>query len=429
MSPGAASPLTVLFAPAHTLIDEAEGGSEYYWPYKLIERLALDHGVRIIALTIQPRVTHPLPGVEFVSVSPGGGLPTSNLGRLLFHLRCYVTARHLLAGQRRIDVIHHMLPFGYRATFNLLALGRHCADPPIVIGPLQPPHSRDGGDERRIFARDFSACPSPGAPRRQPGPSVFSLVTLPVLAALQGGTLRRCAALVAVSARAARLYRPFAVGENLTVIPPGVDTEVFTPREASSDAAPTDQTRPVVILAVGYFVQRKAFDVLITAIAHLARRGATVNLRLVGDGPQRAALEDLVDRLGIGGVVTFTGRVPHAAIVHEYHRADLFCSPSFSEGFATVCLEALACGLPIVATPAGGFRDVLCRHDVGTLVGFGAVEELAAALGRLVADRSLRESLGRRARAVAVDEYDWRIVARRYLALYQHVLAYPERRG
>lgn len=418
-----ALPLTVLFAPAHTLIDETQGGSEYYWPYKLIERLALDHGVRIIALTIQPHVEHHLPGVRFVSVEPGGSLPASNLERLRFHVRVYTTARRILTEDTSIDVIHHMLPFGFRATFNLLALRRRRADPPIVIGPLQPPLSFVGTDESPVALRNFSVVEDEplARARRRALPPLSTFITLPVLSALSAMTLRRANALVAISERAARLYASFTGGGNLAVIPPGVDTGAFTPRPSHESAGSEEGERFVEIIAIGYLMQRKAFDVLIRAVGQLAGRGLPVHLRLVGEGPARQQLEGLVRQLGIERRVTFAGRVPHNAIVHEYRRADIFCSPSLSEGFATVALEALACGLPLVATPAGGFRELLAQRHVGVLVRFGDVDGMASALAQLVTDRALREALSRQARSLAVQEYDWSVIAARYLALYKRL--------
>lgn len=416
------SPPTILFAPAHTLIDETQGGSEYYWPYKLIERLALDHGVRVIALTIQPHVEHTPPGVRFVSVDPGGPLPTSNLDRLRFHLRVYRKARKILVEDASIDIVHHMLPFGFRATFNVLALCHRRTDPPIVFGPLQPPLSFTGDDEALVALRDFSGAmdgvPASGHRRASP---LSTFATLPVLSALSAATLHRADVLVAISERAARLYSSFADRDDLAVIPPGVDTNAFTSSPARERVEATNGDPPVEVVAIGYLMQRKAFDVLIRAVGRLVAQGLPVHLRLIGEGPARGQLEDLIRQMGVERQVTLAGRVPHHAMAHEYRRADIFCSTSLSEGFATVALEALACGLPVVATPAGGFREVLSQDRVGTLVRFGDVDGLTVALAELITNRALRESMGRAARTLAVQEYDWSVIAARYLALYQRL--------
>lgn len=434
---GRSTPLTILFAPAHTLVDSSQEGSEYYWAYKLIERLTLDYGVRVIALTVQARIERPLPGVEFVSVDPGAALPMSNLQRLRFHLRVFAAARRILRREREIDVVHHMLPFGFRGTFNVLALQGRRRRPPVVIGPLQPPLAYNAGDELAVSVRDFSATntAAPSAPpvppvppvqmrRAVPSPSAF--ITTPILSLLSGATLRRADALVAISERAVAAYRTFDPSRCFDVIPVGVDTKVFTLRKESQRRAGIgagglpDHT-PITVLAVGYLVQRKAFDVLIKAVASVIGRGHAVRLRLVGDGPARGYLEGLASELGIAESVTFVGRIPHGQIVAEYHAADIFCSSSRSEGFATVALEALACGLPIVATPAGGFRELLRQRDVGMLVGFDDVVGMANALARLAADPTLRAAQGWRGRDLAVEEYDWSVIAGRYVRLYERL--------
>lgn len=426
--------LTVLFAPAHTRIDESEGGSEYYWSYKLIECLALDHGVQCIALTIQPRVERELPGVRFVSVEPDGQLPVSSLDSLRFHLRCYAVTRRILSSRQRVDIVHHMLPFGFRSTFNVLALWRHHSDPPLVIGPLQAPLSFSAPDERQVAVRDLSNQsratlehrPRATLERHRQMPPLSTFVTTPALSILSAQTLRHAAARVTTSERAAHLYRSYtglSDSEDFTVISPGVDTDQFAPSPVR-DANVRDQRGDGIIriVAVGYLIQRKAFDVLIGAIAELVKAQVRVRLYLVGDGPARAELENLTHRLGIENYVTFAGHVAHNSIEEVYQQSDIFCSTSRSEGFSTVCLEALACGLPIVATPTGGFRDVLCRHDVGRLVPFDAVDRLAKTLAELATQAPLRTALGQRARQVAVQEYDWHIIAHRYLTLYNTVL-------
>lgn len=415
---------TILFAPAHVMIDDSRDGSEYHLPYKLMERLALDFGVRIIALTVQAHVERPLPNVQFVSVNAGGSLPVTNQERLLFHLRVAATARRILAETPTIDLIQHMYPFGFRATFNLLALLRRRTDPPVIIGPLQAPLSFVGSDETGVAVRDFSEVGKPPSRHRRAPVAVSTLVTTPVLATLSTQTLRRAAALVTYSERTSRLYQSLIGPKSMSVIPPGIDTQLFSPRDEDADPARAveEGRREIVIVAVGYLVQRKAFDILIKSVAELVRRDLPVHLRLVGDGPARNELENLARQLGIEKQVTFTGLVPHDSIAHEYHKADIFCSTSLSESFSLVGLEAMACGLPVVATPTGFFRDALQHGQAGILVGFGAVGKLAEALALLIQNPSMRQALGLQGRELAVQEYDWRVIAQRYMSLYHHVV-------
>jgi len=426
-----ATPFTVLFAPAHVLVDQSRHGSEYHLPYQLIERLAVDHGMRVIALSVQAQVEQPLPGVTFVSVDPGSALPMSNVERLRFHLQVYAKARAILNSGEQVDVIHHMYPFGLRATFNLLSLLHRRHDPPVVIGPLQSPLSFNGNDEAAISVRDFSSSGHTVPVSRRSTPPLSTFVTLPILARASTWTLRRADALVAYSDQTAYLYGSMLGGKPITVIPPGVNTDVFRPsagqqqqgtHTASSTAdVSLSEDASIRILGVGFLTQRKAFDVLVAAVAALVASGLPVRLRLVGDGPARGGLEALVRRLGIESRVTFAGLVPHKDMAREYREVDIFCSTSLSESFSIVGLEAMSCGLPIVATPTGFFRDALRQERVGTLVRFGAVDQLTDALSRLVTDGLLRRELGHRARELAVREYDWHVLAARYVALYHRI--------
>jgi glycosyltransferase involved in cell wall biosynthesis len=246
-----------------------------------------------------------------------------------------------------------------------------------------------------------------------------SFITTPLLTLLQSWTLRRSAALVAYSERTAALYRHFSGSTRMTVIPPGVDTEEFAPPdEQNPDRKAAPEGRPIRVIAVGYLVRRKAFDVIITAIARLVGMRLPVELRIVGEGPARPALERLARHLGVERYIRFAGLVPHDAIAREYHAADIFCSMSLSESFSIVGQEAMACGLPVVATPTGFFGEALRNHRAGTLVRFGDADGLAAAVAELVASRHLREALGREARQLMVREFDWSVIARSYLSLY-----------
>lgn len=420
---GPGRPLSVLFAPAHTLVDD-RFGSDYYWAYQIVERLALDHGVRIIALTVQPPA-RALPGVRFVSVDPGGAIPVSPIDSLRFHLRSYAKAREILRGEEHIDVVHHMLPFGFRTTFNPLALLPRRGDPPIVIGPLQSPYLHRG-EEWDVTAQGAlpqhpETPPVPSRPRRTL-PPLSTFITTPTLSTLSAQTLRRAAAVVAVSEYAARRFRSYAGITGVSIIPPGVDTDVFYPPTVDERTRRWQEERPVTIVGCGRLTQRKGFDVVVRAVANLLQADAPVRLRLIGDGPLRTSLETLAHELGIAHAVTFVGNVPHDDSAREYRRADIFCSASRGEGFATVSLEALASGLPIVATPAGGFREVIGRHGVGALTPFDDVDRLTTALAHLVADNRRRTELGQQAREIAVREFDWRVIAARYVALYHGLI-------
>jgi N-acetyl-alpha-D-glucosaminyl L-malate synthase BshA len=141
-------------------------------------------------------------------------------------------------------------------------------------------------------------------------------------------------------------------------------------------------------------------------------------LVLVGDGPERPAAEAEVERLGLGRDVRFVGKV--SAVADLLRAADVFLLPSASESFGLSALEAMACGVPVVASAVGGLPEVVVEGETGALRPVGEVEAMAdAALELLVPDR------WRRVRAAAVrraaDFHEAKIVPR-YEDLYQRVL-------
>ncbi len=189
--------------------------------------------------------------------------------------------------------------------------------------------------------------------------------------------------------------------------------------------APLDRTaiglghEHVVTMVVGRLVPVKALDVLLTAFAAVSKSEANARLVIVGDGPERAALEAQREALGLQSVVTLLGSrndVPSLLAA-----ADLFCLPSHSEGLSISLLEAMAGGLPVVATSVGSTPEVV-TPDVGLLVPPGQPAPLAAALQALIADPSRRQRMGVASAERVRAHYSVDTTADAYLQLYARLL-------
>lgn len=206
-------------------------------------------------------------------------------------------------------------------------------------------------------------------------------------------------------------------------IPNFVDTERFRPpgpgRRARLRAELGFANRPVVLFS-GRLTPRKEVDTLLRAFARVpARQGAAPLLVILGDGPLRARLEGLARARGLTNRVRFVGFRPRPW--RWLAAADVFVLPSSVEGLPNALLEAMACGLPCVATALGGAREVLGER--GLLVPVGDEAALVASLSELTADPARREALGRAAAERIARDFSLRAVAPRYLDLYRRLLA------
>lgn len=169
--------------------------------------------------------------------------------------------------------------------------------------------------------------------------------------------------------------------------------------------------REVTILNVANLIAYKGQQTLIEAIAVVRERFPETTLRIVGDGPERNAITELAAKLEVPLDVTGFSEVDYTT----YQSGEIFVLSSNEEGMSNALMEAMAAGLPIVATDVGGNSEVL--GDSGLLVPPGNPIELASAIGRLLEDPSLAISLGRSARSRAERLFDADNVGRSYLEL------------
>jgi glycosyltransferase involved in cell wall biosynthesis len=204
----------------------------------------------------------------------------------------------------------------------------------------------------------------------------------------------RTNAVVALTIESARWLKQYTRAHKVVVIPNAVIWPIPTHFPTLDPGAFFSRTRRI-LLAAGRLDQQKGFDLLLDAFARLANEHPAWDLVILGEGPERAALEMQVQSLGLCGRVFLPGRVGN--ISEWYNRADIYALSSRFEGFPNTLLEAMACGCPVVSFDCNtGPRDIV-RHRVdGLLVRPEDVVSLGAALSALMGDR-LRKRLARRA--------------------------------
>ena len=231
------------------------------------------------------------------------------------------------------------------------------------------------------------------------------------MAAVERRVFSSSSRIVAVSQFSARQItaRAPAAAPRIRVVATGVDTRFFAPPSSKAAARAviglTDDAP--LVLGVGRLAGVKQFDRLITAFAGATAQGLRAHLVVAGGGPERARLEGLVATYGLGETVHLAGYCDPPRLRAFMQAADLqVCSSAF-ENLSLAILEGMACGTAVMGTPGGGTPELVAAIDPGLVLPSDRADSLADALPRWLADRNRLVELGGRARALAVERYDW----------------------
>ncbi len=220
--------------------------------------------------------------------------------------------------------------------------------------------------------------------------------------------------------RARALERGCPEGMPVVVIPPAVDTHRFTPGARGGGTG-----APLRLLSVARLTWQKGHEHLLLAVRDLLDRGVPVELLLAGDGPARSAVVHAVEQLDLTRHVTFLGATPPERVPDLLRSADVFVHAAVTEGFCNAVLEAQACGLPVVATDAGGLPENVVHEVTGILVPRRDPRAFAGAVERLAADPAFRARLGAAGAARARGESGLEAQAAQWECWYQSVVGHP----
>lgn len=249
--------------------------------------------------------------------------------------------------------------------------------------------------------------------------------------ALRNRLLSQADALVSLSTEMTREFlEAGAPAERIHVIPQSADVERFQPASPGERAglrAKLGLARDErIVTFTGRIVSYKGVPGLVEIWQDVLKEHRDARLLIVGGGGIdiyncEEEMKQLVAARGLQGQVTFTGPVGN---VDEYLRAsDIYAFPTENEAFPLALLEAMACGLPAVATPVGGIPDVIAHEQNGLIVEPGNRQQLQAAIERLLADPPLRGSLGANARRTVEERYTRDLVTGKYIELFRQCLA------
>ncbi|MBI3255658.1 MAG: glycosyltransferase family 4 protein [Candidatus Andersenbacteria bacterium] len=193
-------------------------------------------------------------------------------------------------------------------------------------------------------------------------------------------------------------------------IPNGVETARFTPINRPPNPK-------VKLLFIGRLIYRKGLQRVVQALPEVkARAKVPFEIEVVGTGAARADLDKLAETLGVTDLIHYVGMVPYDELERSYQYADVFVLTSLSEGMPSVILEAMGCGLPIVASDVGGNNEIVHDGVNGYLID-ASDEMLAERLITLINDRDLRVRMGAKSQEIA-REYDWANIMGKYNEMY-----------
>ena len=215
---------------------------------------------------------------------------------------------------------------------------------------------------------------------------------------------RDAGGLVANSQGLRSLALQFEPDAHIELIPNGVDLATFYTVDRAWS--------PARLLSVGRVVHQKGLDLALHALAEL--KDLEWDWVIAGDGPKRVELEAMADHLGLASRVRWAGWQSRQELLSLYHQANLFVFPSRHEGMPNALLEAMACGLPVIASQIAGNEELVVPGKTGGLFPAESVESLREALRWMIPDAQLRRDMGSAGHLRVETQYTWESTAEGY---------------
>lgn len=194
----------------------------------------------------------------------------------------------------------------------------------------------------------------------------------------------------------------------------GVDLDQFCPNTTPA----INSSRPVIMF-IGRLDDGKGLKDLLYAFSQL---DGNPILYIIGEGTLAEELQELTRELDIEHEVEFPGAIPHKEIHHYYAAADIFCLPSYHEGFPVVNMEAMAMGLPVLSTRIDAVKEQINHGKEGLLVPPGDIDSLSKSLNKLLNNPGMRSELGSRGRLKAESDFAWEKQSKNMIKIYENAV-------
>ncbi|HVB51814.1 MAG TPA: glycosyltransferase [Acidimicrobiales bacterium] len=344
-------------------------GSESGWVYDIVTGM-LENDPELHFTCIAESVDSLV--VDRMEQHAVGTRRTVEVGGAVLPLRIAATTRRMKILDR-VDLVHHGLPFALDRTYSVIARQAARRQLPFVVGPIQTPLTFMGSDEKEgqimLPQRTLAQAGSRSIAR------VASPLASRLFSRLSSATLHSAQRVVAIDERTREsLIARGVVPERILVIPPPLRVSENKRRFSGSDG------EIVRVVTVGYLIERKAVDQVISAVARLAASGFSVALDVVGDGPELPTLRRLVGQLPGGESVRFHGWLERHALQQVLSSAHVYVTMSRAESWGQAVVEAMAQGLVVVSAANDGARSLIALGAPVRLVGIGATGELDVTL-------------------------------------------------
>lgn len=247
-----------------------------------------------------------------------------------------------------------------------------------------------------------------------------------ILAHMTKNVLERADRVTSVSRALRQSSRSFGMPKNeVEVIYNGcvMETFAFDPEIRKHFRERLELSRDeVAIIYVGSLIPSKGLYELLQALQLSIQKGRKIRLILVGEGREKKRLERFATSLGIMNIISFLGQVPHLGVAKWLNAADILVLPSYNEGLPNVVLEAMACGLPVIATEVGGIPEAVEDGLSGILIPPREVIALSDAVERLIVNPELRRQMGFRGKEIVESKFLWDDTATKFNELYRSLL-------
>lgn len=309
-------------------------------------------------------------------------------------------------------ILFHVLPFSIGSSVNFLFFIPFIGVKKI-IGPVQLP--------LKVLDKDLDVTDARGFKKSNKNVSLLSFLLKtfkPIVRFLNLLMLKKADIVIAISKNVKDALVGMGIDSNkIKIIPVGIDIKSFPIKRE------TKMNNPFTLISTSYLLKRKNIDQIIKALKMLVDNNYKVRLLIVGDGPQKEDLVSLTKKLNLINHIDFFGFIDNSKIVDYYHKSHCFVSMSASESWGQVYLEAMSCGIPVVASKNDGSEVIIKDGESGFIIPQNDINMLYLKIVELIKSPNKYAALSKNARKIIEKNYDWEsVIIPKYIREIENLL-------